>query len=421
MGSIQINTSIFPMIMSISVGENENKQKIDLPAGANLLYLQGLSDETEKSFLKKYARGDIFSDEEFEKLFNLFFDDSPRVNQIRGDLANFINQFGVEMDCNDGVFTFSLLESHKQQIKVETWECITLDLLKSDYEDIINCFDFGEINIYLGGWKSETDEIRQSLLNALRAALMFTLIGFLYGDDRHLYNDFKNYFETEFYKRVALVYGVWKTRKNGEKVEYIPIYDSFYNLKNKSTADLISTIHAILDCNDIVMDERMMLKNRLISGAEVFHANIDPQSILLEQTLIKPVVNFLAEISSAKDNLNATDILLKQSLFNPSIDRSYYSMMHALKALLEKNGLLADWNADPLILNVPESHAALERKLNTAVNNGIIDNTYYIDFKYVKQKRWAADYNITQFSEVECTECMRRAELFYNEIKRLTT
>ena len=44
MGVLQINSNIFPLVMSISVGEPNSKDfnKIDLPRGANLLYLQSL-------------------------------------------------------------------------------------------------------------------------------------------------------------------------------------------------------------------------------------------------------------------------------------------------------------------------------------------------------------------------------------------
>lgn len=420
MGVIKINTAIFPKVIGINIGENENKQSIDLPVGVNLLYLQRLSDSVEKALLKKYSNGDTFTDNEYEMLFKLFLTNTPRTTSLNGGISDFINQFGVVIETNDGKITFSLAEDYVQQIKAETWEYIALDLLRQDYEDIIKCFDFGDIHIYLGAWKSESDDIKQTLLNALRAAFMFTIIGYIYGDDRELYQNFKDYFEAEFYKRVALVYGIWKTQEDKLKVDYIPIYDSFYNLKNRSKDDLINTVQAILNSDDIVEDERMMLKNRLINGAEMFHADLDETSKNIENTLIKPIVNYIIEIQSADDVLQAAKTLHNQSLFNSSINRSYYAMMHALKALLENKGLLSDWNPDPNILNVTENHATLERKLKDVVNNCTIDNSYIIDFKYVKQKRWAADYNLIQFSLLESAECLKRAELFVTEIKKIT-
>lgn len=88
--------------------------------------------------------------------------------------------------------------------------------MKDSYIDIINCFDFDDININLWAWKSEFDAQKQSLLDAFRSALMFTLVGFLYGDDRSLYNHFKDYFENEYFKRVAFIHGVWKHREGNK-------------------------------------------------------------------------------------------------------------------------------------------------------------------------------------------------------------
>ena len=84
---IQINTTIFPKVMGIALGkphdENEITENtdasdvdisIDLPRGANLLYLEKViseENEVEKKLLTQYAYGQHFSDEDYESLLKM--------------------------------------------------------------------------------------------------------------------------------------------------------------------------------------------------------------------------------------------------------------------------------------------------------------------------------------------------------------
>lgn len=421
MSVIQINKNIFPLVMSAYIDDQDNSDSsiIDLPRDANLLYLQSINNPLEKKLLKKYANNESFSDKDYEELFKLFISNVPRSSPPSGNTANFIEQFGVSITKKDDGFQFSLIEEYIPQIRVETWDYIAIDLLKPAYTDIINCFDFGDINIYLGAWKSDFDVQKQSLLTAFRSALIFTIIGYMYGDDKGLYSSFNDYFDSEFYKRIALINGIWKHREEGTAIAYIPIFDSFYNLDGMAPNKLIKTIHAILNDTNIVLDERNMIRNRLVDGANEIHTDNNPQRVALEQNLIKPVVNFIIELESAKDNLNAAQKLHSEYLFEATINRCYYSMMHATKALLENKQQLSDWVANEL--NVAETHKALTKKLKTLSNNGVIANSYFADFQYVKQKRWIADYNVCNFNKAESNECIRRATTFLEEIKRITT
>lgn len=420
MNGIKINAGIFPVVMSFAIGEQgkEEVQAIDLPIGANILYLQSIRDLTEVEILKKFVCKEEFYDEDYEKLFKLFLNNTKRLSPNINNAEDILHQFGVYEEKIGDKYHFKLIQEYIPYIKADTWDYITVDLLKDSYTDIINCFDFGDINIYLGAWRSEFDSQKQSLLTAFRSAFIFTLIGFLYGDDRNLYSNFNSFFESEFYKRISLIYGVWKHRKANEDIKYIPIFDSFYNLEGNSPENLIQIIHAILSDDNIVKDERMMIKNRLIEGANSFHSNIDSQSLELEQSIIKPVVNYLIEIQSANENISAAEAMYKETLFEAAINRSYYSMMHALKALLENKKQLSDW--EPGKLNVSENHKALERKLINLSSQGIIKNSFVSDFKYVKQKRWIADYNISTFSKEECLECITKAKVFINEVKKIS-
>jgi uncharacterized protein (UPF0332 family) len=407
------------MSMGVQGSNGEYSKSIELPVGANLLYLQGSKDKKEIRLLAKYANKEMYTDKDFEDIFNLFITNIPRPSISTLNSNDFLSDFGVEMVKNkEDEFEFKLIDEYIPYTRVTTWECIALDLLSESYMRIINNYDFGDIHIDLGSWKTEIDEMKQSLLNALRNGLMFTIIGFLYGDNRNLYESFNDFFDNEFSKRVSFINAMWKTRNLDEKIRYLPIFDSFYNLKGLQANTLIEVIHAILDNTEIITDDKEMIRNTLIDGAEGFHKNIDGEGRVIEQEIIKPAVNYLIEIQTATADLDASQILYDNRLYNQSVNRSYYALMHSLKALLEKERMLADWV--PNVLNVDENHKKLETKLVNLVNKRIIEHQYLADFRYVKQQRWIADYNIAIIEDIVSNDCINRATNFVKEIKRIT-
>lgn len=420
MEGIMININIFPLVMSMVFSEVDggNIYPIDLPRGAHLMYLRNLQNPDEIRLLQKYANGETFSDADYETVFSFFLNTSRGTPNITASSNDMLGQFGIELCKDEGIFQYRLKSEYLPKIKSDTWDYIALDLLKRQYMEIIDCFDFGDVRIDLGAWASDFNKSNQSILNALRSALIFTLVSYLHNNDRRLYSRFEDFFESEFYKRVSLVHAIYKTEEAGSIIHYLPIYDSFHNLNNHATADLIRVIQSVLNNDQIVLDERNMVINRLIEGAEELHGSTDPRSIALESSLIKPVVNYIAEIQAADEELKAASTLNNEKLYKQTVSSCYYAMMHAAKAFLERQGKLADWDASGL--NVKESHRNLEKKIEAESNAGTITQGFYADFLYVKDKRWIADYNVTIINDTEATECYTRAVSFVNEIKRLT-
>lgn len=421
MSKVFINSSIFPTIGSVSIKAKDEEyfsRQIEFPSGANLLYLKNIKDSEESALLEKFVDSEQFSDEEIEVLLQYFLNTETRPLIDDNGISSFeiLNTYGIAIDNDD----FKLIDEWIPYVKKETWECIALDLLRKTYTPIIEEYNFNvNIPIYLGSWKTGVNRVEQSLLNSFRSAFMFTLIGFLYGDNRSLYSSFNDFFTNEFSKRIKFINRIWISKKPEEEVQYIPIFDSFYNLKGMQKQDLIQIIHTILDNEQITSDDKEMIKNTLINGAEMFHKNIDAEGLALEQSLIKPVVNYVAELSTAYNDLKAARVLYDQKLYKPSVNRSYYAMMHALKALLENKHMLTDWTAK--VLNVEENHKQLEKKLRTLVNNKIINKCYFQDFKSVKENRWIADYNVSLITDVASEDCLSKADKFLSEIKRLTS
>lgn len=421
MSNLLIHTSIFPTIGSVSIKAKDEEyysKQFDFPSGANLLYLKNIKDPEEFVLLTKYANSEQLSDEEIEVMLQYFLNTvtRPLVDNIDISRFDILNAYGIAIDNDE----FKLIDEWIPYLKKETWECIFLDLLRKTYTQIIEENNFNlNIPIYLGSWKTGVNKVEQSLLNSFRSAFMFTLIGFLYGENKSLYSSFNEFFTNEFSKRIKFINRIWISKKPEEEVRYIPIFDNFYNLKGIQKQELIQMILTILNNEEITFDDKEMIKNTIISGAEMFHKNIDAEGLVLEQSLIKPVVNYVAELSTAYNDLKAARVLYDQKLYKPSVNRSYYAMMHALKALLENKHMLTDWTAK--VLNVEENHIQLEKKLRTLVNNKTIDKCYLQDFKSVKGNRWIADYNVSLITDIVSEDCLLKADKFLSKIKKLTS
>lgn len=453
MGRIEINAAIFPKIMMIALGkpmkDDTNEEMlttsmesaipeimIDLPRGAYLLYLQRIADERnekELRLLKKYAYGQVFSDEDYTALLGLIMTTTSRAWIQSVQQNDILGPFGISLETmEDKRRRFVLKEEAVDTIRVETWECIIVDMLKQSAMDIINRFDFKgtfvrkgqnsadkeELMFSLSAWKFSGDVAEQKLSSALRSAFMFTLVSYYFGDMKNQYNSFQDFFDNEFYKRVSLLYGIWSTRENDDAVEYIPLYDSFYNLDGMQKNNLIQILKAILDNDSIALDERQTLRNRLIDGAGEFHTNINSTSQALEDSLIKPAVNFILLREKAKDTLGTAELLCREGKFLDCADRCYYAMMFALKALLEHEGKLARWK--PNELKERETHDSLENGLKDLVSSGILDTHDEAAFEYVKDQRWKCDYSLYKFQRADAQQCVDKAKDFYNKVEQVT-
>lgn len=452
MNRIEINEAIFPKIMMLSLGKpmkdyneetlltsidtKKSEIMIDLPRGAYLLYLQKIADEKnekELRLLKQYAYGQPFSDADYEELLGIIMTSVSRAWAQNISSKDILSPFGISLEtADDGNRKFVLLEDAVATIRVETWECIIIDMLKQSAMDIINCFDFGgsfiregcnsankeELIFSLSAWKFSGDIAEQRLSNALRSAFMFTLVSYHFGDMKNQYSSFQDFFDNEFYKRVSLVCGIWTTRKNAEAIDYIPLYDSFHNLDVLQKNDLIQILKAILDSDNIALDERQNLKHRLIDGAGEFHTNINSTSQALEDSLIKPAVNFILLREKAKDTLESAELLCQEGKYLDCADRCYYAMMFSLKALLEHEGRLAAWK--PNELKERETHDSLENGLKDLVSSGILNINDEAAFEYVKDQRWKCDYSLYKFLRVDAQQCVHKANDFYNKIEQIT-
>ncbi|MCR0327035.1 HEPN domain-containing protein [[Clostridium] innocuum] len=446
---IEINVAIFPKIMTIALGKPIKKNAensvvqmssldnsepdiiIDLPRGAYLLYLQKIvseKNEVETKLLKQYAYGIQFSDEDIECVLDIIMTDTDRKWTQSIQQGDFLSPFGVGVS-NDGEGNqkFVLLDEAIPTIRVETWESILSDLLKKQAFDIIECFDFAssfntednnELHFSLGAWKFSANTEEQSLSNALRSAFMFTLIGYYFGDDKTKYDSFHDFFDSEFYKRVSLLYGLWTARSQGESIRYVSLYESFYNLSGIEKNHLIKVIKAVLDNENVALDEKQTLKNQLIEGAGIFHNNPDTAASALEESLIKPAVNFVLLREKAKDTLESSQILCDEGKYSDCADRCYYAMMFTLKALLENRGKLAGWKTNEL--KERESHGSLEIGLQELVSENVLLPVEESEFEYVKDKRWKCDYSLYKFEKTDAETCINKAQEFYNKMETLT-
>lgn len=321
---------------------------------------------------------------------------------------------------------------HEGYVKASrSFKGIIIDLLRHSAMEIIDCFDFDghfsrinendskneKLTISLGAWKFSSDKAEQNLSNALRAAFMFTLVGYHSGDRKNQYSSFMDYFESEFYKRVSLVFGIWSSLQDKSKIKYVPLYDSFYNLTSTSKSELIDVLKAILDNEYTAVDEKQTLKDQLILSAGEFHDNISASDIQLEQTLIKPAINLVLLREKAKETITSAEILLTEGRYMDCANRCYYAMMFTLKVLLEYQGKLANWKVNEL--KEKESHESLERGLNDLVNSGVLLVADKADFDYVKAQRLKCDYSLYCFRKEDAEYCVILIKNFFSKVESI--
>ena len=138
----------------------------------------------------------------------------------------------------------------------------------------------------------------------------------------------------------------------------------------------------------------------------------------MEDSLIKPTVNFILLREKAKDTLGTAELLCREGKFSDCADRCYYAMMFALKALLEHEGKLAGWK--PNELKESESHNTLENGLKDLVSSGVLDANDEAAFEYVKDQRWKCDYSLYKFQRADAQQCVDKAKDFYNKVEQVT-
>lgn len=447
---IEINATIYPSVMSFYLGKKEDATKdgvkiqqdfepeiaLNLPRDAYLIYLQSAADEKntkEMELLEKYAYGVKLTDAEYYDLISLIMTPTTR-NWTSGNLnGDILAPFGLCIEtAGDGKRRVNIIEDAKETLRAEAWEGIILDILRESAMTVISLFEFAnsferknansmneeELKIYLGAWKFSSDEAEQQLSNALRVACMYTLVGYYCGDRKNQYSSFERYFEDEYYKRVSLIFGIWTSLEDKSQIEYVPLYDSFHNLRGLSKTDLIDILKAVLDNPNIDLDDKKMLKNQLIVSAGAFHTNISSSDIWLEQNLIKPAVNFVMLRDKAKNTLRAAKTLEKSGLYVDCANRCYYAMMDALKSLLEFKGLLAQWQENQL--KETETHKSLERAMNDLVSNGVLLADDATDFTFVLNERMKCDYSLYVFKQADALDCISRTEAFLNKVELLT-
>ncbi len=449
MNVIEINSAIFPKVLQIVLGqpqprgavvksENEDFKPeliIDLPRTAYLTYLKHMASKgpsKELDLLKQYATGTAFSNNDYEEAIKLILFTGTRNNSLStGD--DFLEPFGIRICHADGKRDVAIIASEEQRLRAETWEYILIDILRESAFEIIECFDFessfvrtesnnsisDELRYSLMAWRFSFDELEQSLSNALRTAFIFTLVGYCYGDNKNNYGSFQAYFDAEYFKRVSLIYATWINREPGKKIQYIPFYESFHNLSGNGKTELIDILKAILDDPAVALDEKNVLKARLIEGAGAVHNAASVADVLLEQSLVKPVVNFIMLREKAKETIESVKLLCAEGHYSACANRCYYAMMFSLKALLEHKGMLADWKANEL--KELETHGLLEKKLTDLVSQNVLSAQTQSDFDYVKDQRWKCDYSLYAFGEADALSCLQKAVSFYAIVEGLTS
>lgn len=399
----------FSTIMSVTIGND----RFDLPRDIYIKYIQEKLPNHIKNSLIEWQNDININDTIIKEIIDASFSSS---NSIENKNTNDILEiYGLKKNEKNQKYEF--ISSAIDEIKHSTFGEILLNILKKDYSTINNEI-FNDPNIYLGSLRSEADDIKQSLNNALRSAYIFSIISF--SIEKGEYIDFYEHFKSEYYKRAKLVQTVIKIDPLNT-VLYIPIYDDVrnYNIKNINRTYLL--IKELVGSDEIQIDSKNELQNRLIIQAEQSLKYEDSLDSQIKDDLLKPVLSKIVNLTKAKDFLITAKENLKQNQYDSAINRSYYSMMRTLRCILSENNLLANWRKASLSPDVV--HKQLDKLfINEIVNNKkLLDKEYYDQFKFVKEQRLLADYSEKFIDYSTTILCIDYAERFFTLVKEVIT
>ncbi len=411
---------VFPRVMGIGI----SGKSLELPKDAYILYIQTKFSAKEKKLMEKWQNGYTLADCEYKFLIenslrNENFFISQNSNREQQDPENSVlSIYGLRAKRSQSSVEFEFIEDALSRVKASVYDSLLINILRPLYSDILKSL-YPDHKIYLGPEISEVDRRLQSLNTSLRVALFFTQIAFLYGNNFDDYESFESFFHVEFEKRARLVKNIWVTSSSNQPIKYIPIFDSFRNYKKDDASFIINVIKKLLISDEIVITDKDELENQLIKQAKSIRNELDTDSTEIKEKILEPIVSHTVNISKAEKLLHTAQGNFKNNDFDSSINRCYYSMMRAVRALLAHCGVLGSWREDTL--NPKETHISLEKKLKEELieNKGLMDSGDLADFKYVKEQRMLADYNELYLDPHTNNECLHKAKKFIEKTKQV--
>lgn len=407
----------FPLIMAIEA----NGMKLDLPRDVYILYCKSKLSAKEKEILIKWQNGKELNDIEYKILIKNSLckkKDFIYCHTNKEGINAILEIYGIGIKHSNQSEKYDLIEESLPRIKSEVFDHILLNILMPFYSKILKSL-FPDMDIYLGPERNEADDGLHSLSTAFRIAFYFSLISFLYGENRKSYESFQYFFSKEFEKRARLVKNIWITKGKHKTIKYIPIFDSFKNYNRGDAQFIISIIKNMLKTNEILLNDNNEIENQLIKQAQSMHRVIDHEFDSIKSDILQPAVSLVVNIKKAEQFLKSAKENFKKCDFDSTINRCYYSMMRALRALLTECRILGSWRNN--ILSPHETHKSLELKLEQEIikNKKLMDISDLADFKYVFEQRLLADYNEIYLDSTTCRQCIKKATTFINKIKTI--
>lgn len=407
----------FPNVMAITICG----KKIELPKDAYILYIETMFSHNEKRILLKWQNSADLDDDEYRFLIKNALRSEAENIETESNEQGFdgvLAHYGIKARYSNESVDFKVHDNTSARLKSNVYDSILINILRPFYSNILDPL-FPNHNIYLGPEASEGDERLQSLNSSLRVALFFTLIAFLYGGNSYDYESFEEFFSNEYEKRSRLIKNIWFTSESDQKISYLPIFDSFKNYKGSDAEFIIRVIRRLLESDDIVLNDKNEIENKLITQALATSVNSNLDTGEIRDKILKPLVSYSVNINKAEQFLKTAKENFQDKQYDSSINRSYYSMMRALRALLNNYGILEGWRQNTI--NPDETHPKLEKKLveEIILKRKLMDVNYHVDFKYVKQQRMLADYNELYLDSHICKQCIEKAERFLSKVKNL--
>ncbi len=112
------------------------------------------------------------------------------------------------------------------------------------------------------------------------------------------------------------------------------------------------------------------------------------------------------EIKNSRERLEAAELLLKNGKIADSINRAYYAMFHAARALLFLYGI------------EPKTHEGVIREFSRIiVEEKIMDRKFAKNFRHAFETRESVDYRVgVFFDQEEAEEAFNKAKEFIENV-----
>lgn len=387
---------------------------IDYPGDLYRLYLDSYAPKYIRQIIAKWERGKEFTDRDYYQLVKKVFA-NPYKGRSLPEAADLAMICGVE--CRDS--KLCIRSDARQEVETKTLRFCLEEILSPYTRPILETY-FPQEEFNLGYWQEQINDGRLELDQTVKIAYIFTLYNYLWDQEaQERYGYFLDYYQTELAKRVSFIKQMWENRQPGEGLEYIPIFEDFSNLNPEKGAFMAQVISRILKSQNLQPGEKKIIEEALIRHAKAALNCQDEEANQIKNSLITPVVSEIVSLNKSQEFLRAAQVCMEHKLFNSALNRCYYAMLRAARAVLVSFGYCKPWRG--LNLRPVETHEEVLLTFQKVLveEKGLFEPEQLSFLRKALQKRLVADYADLEIKAREASQILKQAQAFVSRVEEI--